>query len=192
MKKFLLALVVMAVIFGVSTTAWAGSSSRGCSSCHTPHWAAPETDTDYGVPLYNPYYTEDGLPTYELYTSRGFDALNTDIRQPDGPSKLCLGCHDGTNDHTTPGHSAFGAADLKRSHPISFTYDAALVAKTNGKLFPVTNDSGLGDTIERDLLDSRGKVQCTSCHQPHVAQGDFEYHLKYESQATLCKTCHNM
>lgn len=191
MRQLMMVLAVVAVAT-LASTAFAGSSSRGCSSCHTPHWAAPETDTEYGVPLYNRYNIDDGLPTYELYSSSKFDALNTDIRQPDGPSKLCLGCHDGTNSHTHLGSSAFAAGDLKRSHPISFTYDAALVTATNGKLHPITNDSGLGGTIEEDLLDSRSKVQCTSCHQPHTAQGDFEYHLKYESQTTLCKTCHNM
>jgi len=73
--------------------------------------------------------------------------------QPDGVSKLCLSCHDGTvaldsyggvNGSTIITGSALLGTDLSTSHPISMKYDAAL-ASTDGKLWdPTSKDSGLG------------------------------------------------
>lgn len=130
MRKVLIGLAVLSVMVGTGTV-YAAHSAYGCSNCHVPHWAIdPSVDAAaYGVPLFSPAQVSDGLPTYDLYSSTSFDLLGTDIGQPDGPSKLCLGCHDGTYDHVDSPRATFLAADLKRSHPISFTYDSALAAK---------------------------------------------------------------
>ena len=107
-----------------------GHSSRGCFNCHVPHQAGPVTGTDYGVPLWSPKYNSDGLQvTYVMYSSPTFDALSPEkSAQPDGASKLCLGCHDGSYDHDWSANPqrVFNAGDLARTHPISFKYTTAL------------------------------------------------------------------
>ena len=193
MRKFIISLAVVSVVCWSASSLYAAHSTYGCSNCHVPHWAGDPNDPDaYGVPLWSTAQLKDGIPTYELYSTPSFDALNTDIGQPDGPSKLCLGCHDGSYDHVDDPRAIFGADSLKRSHPISFTYDSALAAKVvDGSLMnPSTALSGLGGTIVQDLLDAKSKLQCTSCHDVHKT-GIGDYLLKYDSLTTLCKTCHD-
>lgn len=189
MKKLAICIALLSVAC-LASSASAAHSAYGCGNCHVPHWAVDPTVTPdaYGVPLWSPAQLHD-LPVYELYTSPTFDALGTDIGQPDGPSKLCLSCHDGTYSHVDDPGAIFLAADLKRSHPISFTYDTALSALAD--LYdPDVALSGLGGTIAVDLLDEQGKMQCSSCHDVHK-QGIGDYLLRYDSISTMCKTCHD-
>ena len=175
----------------------AGHANFGCGECHVSHIARVAGSG----PLWSTAYTAAGLPTFRLYSSATFDALGTDIGQPDGPSKLCLGCHDGSYagfTGTTDRSAVFGPDDLARTHPISFTYDSALAARVrNGMLRdPATTSSGLGGTITADLLDDNGKVQCTSCHDVHVT-GRGRNYLRYDYKAgssggeKMCRICHN-
>lgn len=185
------------------------NGSYRCNRCHVPHAAGRDANGvdipgAYGVPLWSPAYNSDGLPTFTLYSSAKFDALQTDIGQPDGAAKMCLGCHDGSYGSigalVNGSHKAayFGAATgLARSHPVSFTYDSTLASKVpNGGLKDPSADSGLGSSIAKDMLDSRGKMQCTSCHNVHE-QGKGELMLKFDwdpaagNDAILCKSCHN-
>ncbi|MDD4889298.1 MAG: hypothetical protein PHU85_05160 [Phycisphaerae bacterium] len=201
----LAAVLSVCAALGWASQARAGAHSDwGCGLCHLPHKAAKPTDASasWGVPLWNPVNTQDGLPTFNVYTSPAFNALGTGISQPDGPSKMCLGCHDGTFWVSTI--HTFGntkAMTLTESHPISFVFDTALSTNPNlhvaGSLKdPATALSGLtsGGTIATDLLDSHGKVQCTTCHDVHTS-GQGDYHLRYDYSAdagkTMCRTCHN-
>ncbi|KAF0192440.1 MAG: hypothetical protein FD165_1065 [Gammaproteobacteria bacterium] len=65
----------------------ASSESQICVFCHTPHGASVEPR----APLWNRSLT---AATYTPYTSGSLDAI--DLSQPNGKSKLCLSCHDGT------------------------------------------------------------------------------------------------
>jgi predicted CXXCH cytochrome family protein len=181
----------------------AAHSTYGCHNCHLPHKAATPDDpaASWGVPLWSTAQTSDGLPTFTLYGSETFNALATDITQPDGPSKLCLGCHDGSYIafKYMPGSTAiFGPNDLAKSHPVSFTYDSALAARhPKGSLRdPAVATSGLGGTIRKDLLDDHGKMQCTSCHDVHTS-GKGEFMLRYDYDVAthtdniLCRVCHD-
>lgn len=71
---------------GVRDT-YAASESQICAFCHTPHGAtlAPQ------APLWNRTLS---TATYTPYNSSSLDAV--DLGQPEGKSKLCLSCHDGT------------------------------------------------------------------------------------------------
>ena len=67
MRKLTLVLALVAVT-GFATSAFAGGSDHGCSSCHQPHMAGDPTDADaYGVPLWGNEYTGDGILSYDLY-----------------------------------------------------------------------------------------------------------------------------
>jgi len=183
--------------------AYAAHSDHGCGNCHVPHKAADATDPDasWGVPLWSTAQTADGLPTFTLYSSTTFDTLGTDIGQPDGPSKLCLGCHDGSYvvfGFIPDSEAIFGVDDLAKTHPISFTYDTTLAGKipNNELRDPTVATSGLGGTIDEDLLDEMHKMQCTSCHDVHTS-GIGDYLLRYDIGADnsddqiLCRVCHD-
>jgi len=181
----------------------AAHSDYGCNNCHVPHKAGKSDDPNasWGVPLWSTVQTEDGLPSFTLYSSATFDALNTGITQPDGASKLCLGCHDGSYiafQFMPESKAIFGPNDLATSHPVSFVYDSALAARHPLKSLrdPSVATSGLGSTIAKDLLDSHNKMQCTSCHDVHTS-GKGEFMLKYDysvaarTDNVICRACHD-
>ncbi|MHC4716598.1 MAG: cytochrome c3 family protein [Planctomycetota bacterium] len=202
MHRTLICLVAVSVATLTAGAVQAAHSDHGCFNCHVPHKAGDPTDpTVYGVPLWSTAQSADGLPTFNLYSSKTFDALGTDIGQPDGPTKLCLGCHDGTYhvfpDYMPDSEAIFDADALARSHPVSFTYDTDLANDAGpGLRDPATALSGLpgGGTIEADLLDEKGKMQCTSCHDVHVT-GLTDYLLRYDidtdGEEVMCRVCHD-
>ena len=173
-----------------STQTW-NSSGEICIVCHTPHNGTVIPD----APLWNHELT---TATFTLYSSPSLDA--TDLGQPAASSKLCLSCHDGTValenfGGTTTGTNFIDAThnlttDLSDDHPISFTYDATL-ASTDGGLFdPTTASSGLGGTIQQDMLLAN-QVQCASCHDVHNSAGNSFLLVKDNAGSALCLTCHN-
>ncbi len=175
-----------------SQQGWSGGSV--CVVCHTPHGA---DTTVSNAPLWNHRLSSQ---TYTLYSSATLTA--TDVGQPTGSSKLCLSCHDGTvaldsfggADGSTfmQGSKAVGAgADLADDHPISFVYDSALASRDGALHDPAAQSSGLGGTIEQDLLENR-RLECGSCHDVH--DGDAANHLLRVSLggSMLCLTCHDM
>ena len=150
--------------------------------------------------------------------------ISTDT-QPNNSSKACLSCHDGVNAINSminaPGSGgynasganvAFGATtagnpktmpsgvtqigtDLTNDHPISITYTvgkASLQATTTALIGTWTTPSG-GSTIA-DLLRG-GKVECSSCHDPHLGENDtFLRRAKgagYSNEGSkVCLSCH--
>ncbi|MCG3179797.1 MAG: hypothetical protein BIFFINMI_02142 [Phycisphaerae bacterium] len=197
---------VIALGFWAESARAQSHGDLGCANCHVPHNALSAGDPNSSGPLWKPEVSGDpvvGAAYFTLYSSPTFDALGTDIGQPDGASKFCLGCHDGTYGSVTAEHT-FGdgqSMTLAGSHPISFTYSSSLASspnlKTPGSLRdPVTSPSGLtsGGTIASDLLDGNGKMQCTSCHDIH-SHGIGPNHLRYDYESdggvTMCRTCHN-
>ena len=172
----------------ITASANAGNaSSEVCIFCHTPHTAGKAA-------LWN---RQDSTTSYTPYSSSTVKAA---IGQPTGVSKLCLSCHDGTvalgqvRSRTTPiamksmaatipqGPNNLGT-DLSDDHPISFNYDASLVA-ANGQLANPT-------TLNRVHLDAKGQVQCTSCHDPHSDQFG-KFLVMDNTGAALCQTCHTL
>lgn len=172
-----------------STASW-NSTGETCIVCHTPHNASAEPN----APLWDHQLTTS---TFTLYTSPSLDAV---IGQPSGSSKLCLSCHDGTialdnfGGTTTGTEFITGAfligTDLSNDHPISFTYDASLATSDGGLFDPTTALSGLGSTINNDLLLA-GQMQCSSCHDVHNAGGFDKLLVKSNAGSALCLTCHN-
>lgn len=163
-----------------------------CIVCHTPHNADVSVA---GAPLWNHEVT---TTTFTLYDSPTFDG--GPAVQPAGASRLCLSCHDGTvaldafgGNAGTVGNVITGNAlvgtDLSDDHPISFTYDTALATTDGGLADPATANSGLGGTIDADLLFA-GSVECASCHDVHDNQ--IAPFLRLTNAASgMCLTCHN-
>ena len=172
-----------------STEGW-NASGELCVVCHTPH------NADVTVAL-APLWNHD--VTTAVYTIYASDTLDAIVGQPDGGSKLCLSCHDGTIALDSFGGqvgSTFIDADhrigtdISDDHPISFTYDPALAA-ADGELFdPSTTPSSLGGTIDDDLLFG-SQVECGSCHDVHDTLGNDDLLRVDNAGSALCLTCHD-
>lgn len=158
-------------------------TNRVCVFCHTPHSSSSNS------PLWNRNLNAG----YTLYTST---TLISSPGQPDGASKLCLSCHDGTialGEIVNPGitFAMLGTPDgklpttnrtnlssnLSDDHPISFIPNTSSIEY---------NNPSIGDKVK---LDHSGKLQCTSCHDPHNnTSGKFLAKSNFNSD--ICKTCH--
>jgi predicted CXXCH cytochrome family protein len=175
-----------------SAQSW-NTSSQICIVCHTPHNA---NTTVLNAPLWN--HALSTVATYTMYSSA---TMNSVAGQPDGSSKLCLSCHDGTvalenfggvttGTNVMTGGALMGTA-LNNDHPISITYDAALAAADGGLFDPTNTQSGLGGTITATMLIAN-KMQCSSCHDVHNSAGTAGgLLLKANTASALCLTCHN-
>lgn len=185
-----------------SLNGWSGG--RICVACHTPH----NSDTDVAdAPLWNHTLTQ---ATYTMYSRSSLDGTITG--QPDGVSRLCLSCHDGT-----VGIDSFGGAvgtvfltgpenlgtNLSDDHPISITYTPLTAASDGGLHDPTTTNVTIGaggdktrtGTIDAVML-SNGTVQCSSCHDVHntfTVPGAVGQPLLKVSKggSALCLTCHD-
>ncbi len=196
----------------VGTVRALASSSGGtdeiCIFCHTPHSAAPQTplwsrpdpkgpNGDGSFPIYNT----------ELIASdpgrTGYDP--TDPAYPSGTSRMCLSCHDGaTSVGVLLGNQTIlmegglttlsASIDLASSHPISFFYNNDVIINV---LDPA--DYRLPTVAVDTPLDGAGKMQCTTCHDPHEdTGGDSSYgNLPFwrhngdtSSYDDVCESCH--
>ena len=164
----------------------ANSESEICLFCHTPHTSRAI------APLWN--RNNPGV-SYSLYTSSTMQALPG---QPDGTSMLCLSCHDGTvalgsilsrsavsnfqsGITTMPAGLSNLSTNLRNDHPVSFLYTASL-AMADGQLKP---PSGINPPVSLE----NGKVQCTSCHDPHKNLF-FNFLVETTQNSELCNSCH--
>ncbi|UCF21714.1 MAG: cytochrome c3 family protein [Gemmatimonadota bacterium] len=179
------------------TEAWAGNTGTTatangdlCVVCHTPHNGNTSV---LNAPLWNHAVSSGPWDPYV-----GTD-LQATVGDPDGSSVLCLSCHDGSvaldsyggqTGSTTMTGAAFVDTDLTNDHPVSFVFNAAL-AVSDGTLWdPEVTNSGLGGTIQDDMLDSADKVQCASCHTVHNESTLDKLLKKSNDGSALCTTCH--
>jgi predicted CXXCH cytochrome family protein len=166
------------------------SSQDACIFCHTPHNASP------GSYLWNHKLSNTDFPAY---TSSTMKAQVTPI-EPQDSSKLCLSCHDGTialgdtvNDgliqfiqgsgYTLPQDSSSniaGAQGFTDDHPFGFVPVLGSEIHIPPPSSPVH-------------LDSAGKVQCTSCHDPHREYADptvGKFLVASNEASAICLACH--
>lgn len=184
---------------------WGGT--KHCLPCHTPNVVDEKVAK---TPLWNDEMTK--VP-FQIYTDH---ALEGTKGLPAGETKLCLSCHDGTiaiNYHggSTNKTAMFNNGKLivnqRNNHLVSIAYDSVLISKNKKLHDPRTAPSGLGGTIQEDLLVNN-KMVCTSCHDVHISrntQGCAGCHLtrpighkmtrslslrKSNDGSALCLTCH--
>jgi predicted CXXCH cytochrome family protein len=182
-----------------SNRGWTNPNGEICVFCHTPHNADTEV---LDAPLWNHEVTQ---ATHTLYDSPTFDGATT-IGQPGGASLLCLSCHDGTvaidsygditGTHFIPERANLGT-DLSNDHPISFAYDAALVALDGSLHDPaaitvtIGTDKTKTGTIEEVMLFDN-QLQCASCHDVHnTFTVDYKLLKLSLANSELCLTCHD-
>jgi hypothetical protein len=134
-------------VAGGGTTYAGDQFQRVCAFCHTPHNAIPSGSTP--APLWNHAASTVTLDPYAWASPANAGILITDPLV--GPSRLCMGCHDGitaVDSHGSAGsfnggHTVMSASypdalghttkryiqDLTVTHPIGFLYQAAETAR---------------------------------------------------------------
>ena len=178
------------------------SETEICKFCHIPHNAVVPT------PLWGHGLSQ---AQYQVPTIRGGGGTRVPTGQPDGSSRLCLSCHDGTvalgeiageprsvamtgATRLGPGRRGFLGTDLSGSHPVSFVVPEEGTAPREGD-----EDMGLRPVavIRADpdvALDKDGKMQCTSCHDPHsdryYQEGRVPHFWVKPTVTEVCLTCH--
>jgi len=163
-----------------------------CKFCHIPH-SAVENEALWGRQL-------SKLKQYETARLR-LSGGGTPSPQPDGSSRLCLSCHDGTvalgdlgGQHLRPGRGGMGT-DLSGSHPISFVVRDREGTQADER--EMTIRPLLAIESNRDVrLDAQGKMQCTTCHDPHVdryyAAGKTPRFWVKPTVTEVCVSCHEL
>lgn len=159
------------------------STEQVCEFCHAPHRAAPS------APMWN------RAETGQTYTQYSSSSLMSVPGQPEGSSRLCLACHDGTialertlvplrgagkvpGSQRLTGRSSLGT-DLSDDHPISFVYDTSLAAEKGQYAHPASVP----------LPMENGMMRCGTCHDPH--DSTFEPFLNLSGQyGEICTSCH--
>jgi hypothetical protein len=151
-------------------------ASRLCMSCH------------------------DGVTAVNILRNSGAIAMvaNPALLDPDGSLK-------GTLPNIGAGGTAIGSViDLSTSHPISFVYTDNIV---NTIINPAYIAAGLPDRYEGPSafvatvdtpLDSQNRMQCTTCHDPHLdtslVNGALPPFWRQTTGATpyedVCNNCH--
>lgn len=175
----------------------AQTETRVCSFCHTPHNAKPNT------PLWN---REVGTQSYILYSNPS--SMRATPSQPNGPSRLCLSCHDGTIalgavlqpsggiamiGQIAPGgpSNIGGGGSLAGDHPL-VRYDPG---SSPDKLKPVT------DLVLYTESSIPGYMECTTCHDAHEDRWLYQdksgnmtgkFLVINPINSGLCLTCHNI
>lgn len=147
-----------------------------CTPCHTPHITAAQAPLLVGGP-------EAPLRSYK-----------TPAGQLDAASLVCLSCHDGTVARDVyAGAHATNWADRSRgdlspgrgrvtNHPVGVAYpDAAegyhsSAAVTGGGRIHLPN----------------GRIQCTTCHDPHNSTGVPGMLVISNERSRLCLACHRL
>ncbi len=175
---------------GSSAQTRAATGNDACVFCHTPH------NSSEGSYLWNHRLSTRDFPTYSSSTMQ---STVTGI-QPQDVSKLCLSCHDGTialgdtvndgsiafvqgNSYTLPASSASNLAGdqtFANDHPFGFV----------PRVGPETVNPPPMDPVH---LDKAGKLQCTTCHDPHKEDADAttgKFLVKSNQGAALCLVCH--
>jgi len=162
----------------------AGSAavSNLCLSCH---------DGTVGVNVL--YHGQYGTGSPAMNCSGTAGSANTPCFMPDG---AIIG-----NPSTILGTKSL--ADL---HPINFTYDSTLAAKTVDLVTPIANSSGLGGSTRMGVPGSTSgtflplfqtaggatwKMQCATCHDVHNGNPSARPFLRDTTTGSaLCLDCH--
>lgn len=189
-------------------------SSQICVFCHTPHRSSGEG------PLWNRVAVTKTFKHFSSPTLAIDDpALKSaaDYGQPTGSSRLCLSCHDGVTAlgavFTTPTVSisvpisfvnkrtgqtgpnvAIGYETFSTHHPVSFRYSQAVIDLL--KSAPYNKAEYWWSPANNVKLDKQGRMQCTTCHDPHQDQSDVPSPMNpfwtAKTYAEVCQSCHNL
>jgi hypothetical protein len=192
MKKLLIIFFVLAMTFSVvkpadavisgsahdfSAESW--SSGQICQPCHIPHNASEDP--------YTPLWGHDS--TQVNYQDNLVTFFGTTWGMPNGPSLICLSCHDGTvaldsfagtigTEFIDPEYDVVpNDSSLAGNHPVSVPYDETLTAFRSEaaltaaglKLFNIETSADIecGSQFDKHGGFALGK-QCWQCTVPNL------------------------
>ena len=167
--------------------------TRVCIFCHSSH------NTSTEGPLWNHETTAPGK--FKVYDR---ETLQAYPQQPNGATKLCLSCHDGTiavgsvrslaGQIAMQGVGARGeipvhrksnlGLDLSGTHPVSVPFKQQQSLAKASLRWPTADPEGIVGT------DPDGFVQCTSCHDPHGSRSTELPFWNKETFSQVCDVCH--
>lgn len=189
-------------------------NNRGeiCRVCHVPHDHSKATQAYTNGLLWN---HDVSVTSFTMYDNAWSETITgTQSASPDGTSKLCLGCHDGTvgldqfdgrTGSNTVNVTAYDAGykvpgfagDLRGTHPLSIQFPAGETGDGKNFADPAVATWADGSTVASTLNDN--KVQCSTCHDVHNQESVSGTHLLRTAQkdmgageaaSGLCLTCH--
>ena len=154
----------------------AATETQVCKFCHVPHSAV------VSEPLWG--HAMSKVPRYDVPVVRRAAGVAEPMPQPDGASRLCLSCHDGTvalGDLGRAGRQVtmvgaqrldrnrrgFIGTDLSGSHPVSFAMPETNISRRDAAGDMGIRTRSLVMAEGKVKLDAAGKMQCTTCHDAH-------------------------
>ncbi|MEK6798222.1 MAG: cytochrome c3 family protein [Planctomycetota bacterium] len=154
---------------------WSGG--EGCAACHTPQSPTP--------PRTPPKWD----PNADL--SRTFGASLARSKAAGIGTTLCLRCHDGTIARETASAATDRFPNLDNparidsghrgsDHPVGIAYP-----NVDRGYRPASSVVASGT-----VTLPGGKVECTSCHDPHDMSGEKHMLVRGNARSALCLTCH--
>lgn len=160
---------------------WAGGDS--CGACHSPH----RVEAPKAAPLWEP-----NANLKKRFGAASGGAAKETSAAPGRGTLLCIRCHDGTVARDTisgvgtdrfvnvqnPG--VFGTGHGATDHPVGVEYP-----KIDRGYRPTENVTA-GGAVQLPA----GRVECTSCHDPHNQSGFSPMLVMSNSRSALCLTCH--
>jgi len=229
MKKVLIGVLAATLVAGMSVVVFANGDGTGilgsphdfssstwnnrqeiCRVCHVPHDHGRASQRYLNGLLWNHGVSS---ASYTMYNKTWSNTLNgTQSAEPDGTSKLCLSCHDGTVGIDTFDKYAGGTVyatgdakivnfmdgeniDLRGTHPLSIAFPVGEDRYSDNFNDPASKTWTSGDTVASTL--DNGKVQCSTCHDVHNQESVGDTHLLRAGQTAatgtasgLCLTCH--
>ena len=180
------------------------SETEICKFCHIPHSAVVPT------PLWSQKLSR---ARYQIPRVRDEGGRRASGHQPDGASRLCLSCHDGTvalgdiggeprpialagAQRLRPGRRGFLGTDLSGSHPISFVVSETARDVADGQRDIGTAPLAAMNREQGVRLDKHGKMQCTTCHDPHsdryYQEGRVPRFWVRPTEEEVCLSCHEL
>jgi cytochrome c553 len=192
----------------------ADSMGRVCVFCHTPHNAETNTGLGDNAPLWN---RNAGTAPYTPYVwvtplNKKDDLGNifevmTDTEALQGPSRLCMSCHDGTiavdqhgKAYAQAGTKVMGAinsgradlgGDLTKTHPIGFNY-------VNIRLWRNSQASN-GDGTDTEIVDPAKSfatdvaISADNTYNVVTRAGAKKISdVLYQNEIMTCASCHEV
>lgn len=179
------------------------SETKVCVFCHTPHGAenvpaAPLWNRQMSGATYTPY-TSNSIDAADIAAEPG-GSSKLCLSCHDGT--LAIGAVNVANGQVNPSISMSGTdpggtmpagegqltgftrnlgVNLTNDHPISFTYDSVL-ALGDGELRDPALETHIAERIpgtKPSVPLELGKVECVSCHDPHIRDTDPTLNIKF-------------
>ena len=178
----------------VSRNVSANTEEEICVFCHTPHAA----NTSVAGPLWNRNLS---TATYDTYNSGSLDATPAGVAldQPNGISKLCLSCHDGTiaigTVRVLNGNWATGTINMSGTNSDGTMPDGPIGA-TSGYTrrlgTDLRNDHPISLTFNTALAQRDGELR-DPASQPFIGNRSSgnSPHVPLEKGQVQCNSCHD-